>query len=152
MGTMVKGILRETVRKLGTTGSIVQIKGGYFRYLFRSQRISYASPEALKEVEDNRTLLEARDAQRQTQAEAWYGQWNNQTIKMPREAAEKGMLYGSIAARDVAQVLKEKGVHVHPNQVLLAKPIKELGEYTVRIELHPMVTMEISLAVTAVTL
>lgn len=152
MGTMVKGILRETVRKLGTTGSIVEVKGGYFRYLFRSQRISYATPQALAEVESNRAQLEEKDAQRRQQAQTWYDQWNNQTITLHKEASEKGMLYGSIAARDVAHTLKEKGVHIHPNQVFLSKPIKEVGEYVVRIELHPMVTMDITINVLAISL
>src|SRR5262249_6215119 len=64
-----------------------------------------------------------------------------------RQAGESGQLYGSVATRDIAEVASSTGVAVARNQVLLDAPIKTIGLYTVRIALHPEVTVAVTLNV-----
>ena len=60
-----------------------------------------------------------------------------------RQAAETGQLYGSVTIRDIAAAVKEAGFGVERRQVFLEKPIKDLGVYEVKLNLHPEVTQTI---------
>jgi len=143
----VRAILLEPIRKLGTTGDIVNVKRGFFRYLLGLKRITYATKPALEALELNLAKLKEQDEERRVQAETWASALANQKLVLYSESGERGMLYGSVAARDIAQSLKAFNIHIHPNQVALPKPIKEVGSYTVRLDLHPQVTTEVSFSV-----
>lgn len=145
--TTVRAILLEPIRKLGNTGEIVQIKRGFFRYLLGLKRITYATKSALDALNHNLAQLKEQDEERRIQAEKWVQELENHKIVLYSESGERGMLYGSIAARDIAQSLKAFNIHIHPNQVALPKPIKEVGSYTVRLELHPKVHTDVAFSV-----
>jgi large subunit ribosomal protein L9 len=147
----VRAILLEPIRKLGTTGDIVNVKRGFFRYLLGLKRITYATKPALEALELNLAKLKEQDEERRVQAETWASALANQKLVLYSESGERGMLYGSVAARDIAQSLKAFNIHIHPNQVALPKPIKEVGSYTVRLDLHPQVTTEVSFSVVSPT-
>ena len=60
-----------------------------------------------------------------------------------RQAAETGQLYGSVTIRDIAAAIKEAGYDIERRLVFLEKPIKDLGVYQVKINLHPEVSQTI---------
>ena len=62
---------------------------------------------------------------------------------MIREDAETGQLYGSVTIRDIAAAIKEAGFDVERRCVFLEKPIKDLGIYQVKLNLHPEVSQTI---------
>jgi len=64
-----------------------------------------------------------------------------------RSASDSGALYGSVTTRDAAEAATEAGFGVNRNQVVLDRPIKELGLHTVTVVLHPEVTVKITLNV-----
>jgi large subunit ribosomal protein L9 len=66
------------------------------------------------------------------------------------EAGERGTLYGSISARDIAKLFSQDENVVLPNQVLLANPIKEVGVYPIVVELHPQVVVTVEVVVKSV--
>jgi large subunit ribosomal protein L9 len=143
----VTAILLEPIRKLGTTGDIVKIKRGFFHYLLGLKRITYATKTALEALDQDLARLKAQDEERRLQAEGWSQELARHKVVLYSESGERGILYGSVASRDIAQTLKSFDIHIHPNQVALPKPIKEVGAYTVRLDLHPQVTMELNFTV-----
>ncbi|OYU75356.1 MAG: hypothetical protein CFE32_14615 [Alphaproteobacteria bacterium PA3] len=66
-----------------------------------------------------------------------------QAFLLIRAAGESGQLYGSVAARDIAEAANAAGFHVARNQVQLDTPIKAIGYQTVKIRLHPEVEVEV---------
>jgi large subunit ribosomal protein L9 len=64
-----------------------------------------------------------------------------------RQAAESGSLYGSVTARDVSDVATEGGFSIGRGQVVLDRPVKELGLHAVRVVLHPEVSANITVNV-----
>ena len=56
---------------------------------------------------------------------------------------ETGQLYGSVTIRDIAAAIKEAGFDVERRYVYLEKPIKDLGIYQVKLNLHPEVSQTI---------
>ena len=62
-----------------------------------------------------------------------------------RNAGYTGQLYGSVSARDIAELLNNK--EVKRNMVILEQPIKALGIHEVKVRLHPEVTVSIKVNV-----
>ncbi|MDQ3331480.1 MAG: 50S ribosomal protein L9, partial [Planctomycetota bacterium] len=58
-------------------------------------------------------------------------------------ANDEGLLYGSILANDISKALKAAGHEVDADQIKLEGPLKELGMYTVKVEMHQQVKTEV---------
>ena len=73
------------------------------------------------------------------EAEAVAEKLEGQTFAIIRQAGETGVLYGSVATRDIAEVVTENGFSVSRNQIELNQAIKNLGVHAVKVQLHPEV-------------
>src|SRR5690606_13743394 len=65
------------------------------------------------------------------------------SVTLEANATKEGHLYGSIVANDISRALKSAGYEIEPEHVKLEGPLKELGMYTVKIELHADVKSEV---------
>ena len=146
---IVKAILLEPIKKLGKAGDIVSVRRGFFRYLELLNKVRYATKEAISKLEEERETLKLKDEERKKEAETWVEFLSEKKLVIVSEAGERGILYGSIAARDIARLIAQDGIPLHPNQVLLSNPIKEVGTYPVLIELHPQVTLTVEIEIRA---
>jgi large subunit ribosomal protein L9 len=127
-------------------GQLVKVKPGFARnYLLPQKKAMRATKENLAYFETRRAQLEANNLQRRTEATEIGGKIEGLTVVVIRQAGESGQLYGSVSARDVADVVTEAGFTVEKRQVVLDRPIKNLGLHPVRVVLHP----EVSVTVTA---
>ncbi len=143
---MIELILLERVEKLGQMGQLVKVKPGFARnYLLPQRKALRATKENLSYFENQRAQLEANNLQRKAEASEVGAKLEGLTIVLVRQAGENGQLYGSVSARDVAAAVTEAGFTIERSQVVLERPIKNLGMHPVRIVLHP----EVSVTVTA---
>jgi len=69
------------------------------------------------------------------------------SIVILRPASETGQLYGSVSTRNIADSISKKDFSIMHKQVILEKPIKELGIQKINISLHPEVIVSINLNV-----
>jgi large subunit ribosomal protein L9 len=69
------------------------------------------------------------------------------TVVLIRQAGESGQLYGSVAARDIADRVTAAGYTVDKQQIVLGRPIKALGLHPVRVMLHPEVGVTVTVNV-----
>src|SRR5712691_12245250 len=140
VGTMVDLILLERVDKLGQMGQIVKVKPGYARnYLLPQKKAMRATKENLAYFETQRTQLEANNLHRKSEAGDVAGKVEGLTVVLIRQAGESGQLYGSVAARDIAEAVTKAGFTVDKQQIVLGRPIKTLGLHQLRVMLHPEV-------------
>jgi large subunit ribosomal protein L9 len=143
---MIELILLERVEKLGQMGQLVKVKPGFARnYLLPQKKAMRATKENLAHFDTRRAQLEANNLQRRTEATEIGGKLEGLIVVIIRQAGESGQLYGSVSARDVADAVTEAGFTVEKRQVVLDRPIKNLGLHPVRVVLHP----EVSVTVTA---
>ncbi len=143
---MIELILLERVEKLGQMGQLVKVKPGFARnYLLPQKKALRATKENLAYFETQRAQLEATNLQRKTEATEVGGKLEGLTVVLVRQAGESGQLYGSVSARDIAEAVTEAGFTIEKQQVVLDRPIKNLGLHSVRVVLHP----EVSVTVTA---
>jgi large subunit ribosomal protein L9 len=138
-------ILLERVEKLGGIGDVVSVKPGFARNFLLPRKKALRANEANRKVfEANRAQIEADNAARKTTAEKDSKGIDGKSVTLIRQASNTGQLYGSVSVRDIAEALQADGVKVQKNQIVLDKPIKAIGVSTVKVALHP----EVSVAVT----
>ena len=143
---MVDLILLERVEKLGQMGQRVKVRPGFARnYLLPQKKALRATKENLAYFDSERAQLEANNLHRKSEATEIGGKLEGLSVVIVRQAGESGQLYGSVSARDIAEAVSAAGFTIEKRQVVLERPIKTLGLHSVRIVLHP----EVSLAITA---
>jgi len=141
-------ILLERVAKLGQMGDVVAVKAGFARnFLLPQGKALRASEANIKSFEGRKSQLEAQNLESKSEAQAIADKLNGQVFVVIRTASDAGSLYGSVTTRDAADAATGEGFSVNRKQVVLAKPIKELGLHNVGITLHPEVEAEITLNV-----
>jgi large subunit ribosomal protein L9 len=141
-------ILLERVEKLGQIGDVVTVKNGFARNFLLPRKKALRANEANKKVfEANKATIVAENASRRSDAEKASKDIDGKTITLIRQASNTGQLYGSVSARDLAELLVEDGAKVTKSQIVLDKPIKAIGLSEVKVVLHPEVSVAIKVNV-----
>lgn len=141
-------ILLERVAKLGQMGEVVNVKDGYARnFLLPQGKALRANDSNIKSFEVKKAQLEATNLETRKEAEAVGAKLDGQVFIVIRSASDAGALYGSVTPRDAAEAATDAGFTVHRGQIVLDKPIKDLGIHTVSVLLHPEVAVKIQLNV-----
>jgi large subunit ribosomal protein L9 len=141
-------ILLERIEKLGQMGDVVTVKPGYARnYLLPRKKALRASEASRAVFQEQRAQLEAENIEQRTEAERLAGDMNDMTIIIVRQASDSDQLYGSVTTRDISTGITEAGVTVDRRQVKLSRPIKMVGMHPIRVDLHPEVSVEITVNV-----
>ena len=141
-------ILLERVENLGGIGDVVKVRDGFARnYLLPQHKALRASEDSRRKFEAQRAQIEARNADARAKAETESGKIDGKTFVLLRQAGESGHLYGSVAARDVVEIVAADKYTIERSAVVLDKPIKTLGMHPIKVRLHPEVTVSITLNV-----
>ena len=144
----MKIILREDVEKLGKAGDVVKVADGFGRnYLIPRQLAVLANVRNLKALEHDRRVIEARAKKSRKSAESLAAKLSSVSVTLSAKAGEEGKLFGAITSRDIADAMEKAGVPVDRKNVLLHDPIKQLGDYKVKIkagtDLHPEISVRV---------
>jgi len=137
-------ILLERIDRLGQMGDVVKVKDGYARnFLLPKRKALRASKENLDFFEKEKVNLAARNLKEKSEAEKIQKKLNEKNFVIIRQAGETGQLYGSVSTNNIKEALKDGNFEIAKNQVVLEKPIKELGIHSVGIKLHPEIEARI---------
>jgi large subunit ribosomal protein L9 len=141
-------ILLERVAKLGQMGETVRVKDGFARnFLLPKGKALRATKGNKERFEGMRKELEAKNLENRGEAQKVGDKLNGQTFVALRQASESGQLYGSVSARDIADLVTEGGFSISRSQVALNAPIKTIGQHKVEIALHPEVEVNVAIIV-----
>ena len=141
-------ILLQRVAKLGQMGEVVTVKDGFARnFLLPQGKALRASAANVKTFELKKAQLEVTNLETKKEAEAVGSTLDGQIFTVIRSASDAGALYGSVTTRDAADAATDAGFTVNRAQVVLDRPIKELGMHTVSVTLHPEVVIKVKLNV-----
>jgi len=141
-------ILREHVDNLGRRGEIVKVAEGYARNFLLPRKLALPVNENNKrQIERERKLAEARDMEEKAGAEAIATRLTQVELEIPRRVGENETLYGSVTTQDIAHALKDKGFDIDKRKIVLAEPLKALGESTIPVRIHREVTAQIRVRV-----
>jgi large subunit ribosomal protein L9 len=146
----VRVILLSDQRHLGKRGEVVDVKPGFGRNYLVPQGLALEATHAnVKYFEAQRAKFDARHAKERDAAAEIAQSMAGLRIQIAKRVGETGTLYGSVTAGDVAEILEKKGFTVDRRRIDLEGGIKTLGDHPVRVELHPEVIAEVTVAVVA---
>ena len=142
-------ILLDKVVNLGALGDVVKVKDGYARnFLIPSGRARRATQGAIAEFEARRAELEKVAAAKLSAAQAQGEKLAATSLKLTQKAGVDGRLFGSVTNHDVSEELNKQGFKVAKSQVRMPNgPLKNVGDYTVSVNLHTDVTVEVAVTV-----
>lgn len=144
----MKVILLEDIDALGKMGDTVKVKDGYARnYLIPRNLALPATARNLKAQEHQLRDIERKRTKIVSDAQSLAEKIAGVSLTFTRKTGEKGRLFGSVTNMDIAEALGEKGLTVDRKDILLAEPIKSLGEFDVQVKLHHDVTPGIKITV-----
>ncbi len=135
--TAVKIILTQDVEKLGTAGSLQEVKPGYARnYLIPQGMAQVATVGLIKQVQERQAAEQRRVAKQEVAMQSLADRIQGVRLTFTARAGETGRLFGSITSADVAEALsKQVGEEVDRRKVDLATGLHEVGEFPVTINL-----------------
>ncbi|MGS5086676.1 50S ribosomal protein L9 [Hydrogenophaga sp. A37] len=142
-------ILLDKVVNLGALGDVVKVKDGYARnFLIPAGRARRATQTAIAEFEARRAELEKVAAAKLAEAQALGGKLAAVALKLSQKAGVDGRLFGSVTNHDVSEELNKQGFAVVKSQVRMPNgPLKNVGDYTVSVNLHTDVTIDVNVSV-----
>lgn len=147
----MKVVLRSNVEGFGNRGDVVEVADGYGRnYLIpkglamRANAGSEAEASAMRRVEAQR---EAKTIEAAQELAAKIGAL---PLTIAARTADEGRLFGSVGVTEILGAAAAAGVELERSSIKLDEAIKETGEHSVTVELHPEVQVALALSVVAV--
>jgi len=143
-------ILKQDVLGLGYKNDTVKVKAGYGNnYLIPNGYALIANDSNKRLVNENVRQAAHKAAKIKQDAEALAGRLGDLTIEIRTKAGETGKIFGAVTALQIADALKAKGFDIDRKKVHLKEAPKQLGSYTVGLDLHKEVKHEIKVSVVA---
>lgn len=144
----MKVILRQTVENLGRPGDIVKVKPGYAHNYLIPQLMALPVTEGnIKRIEHEKRILAIREAKLKEEAEQLAARLSSISLRFTKKSGLEGVLYGSVTSAEIAEALEAKGYEIDRKRIMIAEPIKRLGEFEIKIRLHPEVAVPLMVSV-----
>jgi len=141
-------ILLKDVENLGKKYEVKEVKNGYARNFLIPQGLAKPATETAliwletqKEIEAKKAEEELKKIQEKATA------IDGQELIIPVKMGEEGQLFESITPQKISEKLKELGFEIKKTQIDLKEPIKELGEFPIKIRLEHNLEAEIKVIV-----
>jgi large subunit ribosomal protein L9 len=145
----MKVILKENVEHLGHIGDVVKVAPGYARnFLLPKGFAVEATEKNAKALEHMKKHLEYKKNKVLEAARQLAAKIESLTISLAHNAGADDKLFGSVTNMELAEQLKVQGVEVDRKKIALAEPIKQLGDFTAVVKLHPEVSATLKISVT----
>ncbi len=143
-------ILKQTINALGQEGDIVKVKPGYGRnFLLPKGKAVLADAKNKTILAKNRASIEATIEQERKNAENLAKKIAGIKIKISQLAGEDDRLFGSVTSADICQKLADLNIEIDKKNILLAEPIKTVGESTVPVKVGFHLVTDIKVIVSA---
>ncbi len=144
----MKVILKENIETLGHIGDIVKVAPGYARnYLIPKGFAIEATTRNAKALEHAKRQMEYKKNKVKEQASNLAARLEALTIVLTHQAGEGDRLFGSVTNMELGEYLKGQGFEIDRKKILLAEPIKHLGEFTATVKVHPEVNATLKIVI-----
>jgi len=143
-------ILREDIPNLGRPGDVVKVRDGYARnFLLPRDLAIEANPKSIRAFEHQKRLALMRREAKKNEALKVKERLEALRINLTARAGEEGKLFGSVTNIDIERALREQNFEIERRKIMLAEPIKQLGEYNVPVKVDPEVEAILKITVAA---
>jgi large subunit ribosomal protein L9 len=143
-------LLIRDVDKLGKRGDKVSVKPGFARnHLLPSGVAVLPTTANLRRIEKSRKVWLAEERKIVEAASKLAEMLKPVSLSLLEKSSDEGRLYGSVNDKTIAAALADKGFQLDPRVVRLDAPIREIGNYDVRVHLHADVEVFVPVRVRA---
>lgn len=142
-------ILKQDVKGTGKAGDLVKVSDGYARNFLLAKGMAVPASAAAVNEKKTRDSAAAHRAQVELdEAKALAQKIDGKEICLTAKAGGNGKLFGSITSKELAEELSGKfGVEINKKKIVLGSDVKNYGEYTFEVKLHPGVSATVKLTV-----
>jgi large subunit ribosomal protein L9 len=148
----VQVILNEDLPNLGRPGDVVRVRAGYARNFLLPRKLAVeANSRNLRAFEHQKRLAMVKREALRVQATTEKEKIESLHLTLTAHAGEEGKLFGSVTNLDLERALHQRGFAIDRRRILLAEPIKQLGDYSATVRLQPEVDANLKFSVTAAT-
>jgi large subunit ribosomal protein L9 len=138
-------LLLKPVDNLGSEGDQVKVRAGYARNFLLPRGMALPLTKSNRKQVD---ALKKRRAERETQelagAQALAQKLEKTALAFAVKTGEGGKVFGAITSADIHEKIAAAGFAIERKKIHLYTPVKTLGQHTVKVKLHPEVTVELS--------
>ena len=141
-------ILTEDIGRLGNAGDVVKVRAGYGRnFLLPQGKAMLATVARVHDIEHKQRVIEEKQKKAVSGFEGIARRAAAVVLKFEAQASPEGKLFGSVTNADIAARLAEAGVEVERRKIVLAEPIKQIGDHEVTLRLHREVAVPLKVEV-----
>ncbi len=145
----MKVILLENIEKLGKIGDVADVKDGFARnFLIPQEKACLATAGNLRRIEKQKVKHEAELVGQKAIAEEFAKKLSAVSCTINVEVNDLEKLYGAVSESDIVKAIKDEGFEIDKKDIVIEKPIEELGIFEVGISVHPEVIAKIRVWVT----
>jgi len=147
----MKLILTHEVANLGAPGDIVEVKDGYARNYLQPRGLAIRwTKGGEKQIASMKKAREVREVRDVAHAEEIRSQLQAKPFTATARAGDTGRLFGAVTVADIADAVKSGGgPDVDKRRIEIGQPIRNTGDYTVTVRVHPEVSATLALTVVA---
>jgi len=144
----VKVVLLDNVDRVGNAGEVVDVSDGFSRnFLFPQKKALLATPGALKQYEERKRAILKQQTQVKTDAEDLGKKIEGLKLEIKANVGDEGKLFGAITTQDIHDSLVKNGFDIPKKKIEIDAAFKEVGEYEVRVRLHPEVVVSLKIVI-----
>jgi large subunit ribosomal protein L9 len=145
----MKVLLLADVKSLGKKDDIVNVSDGYARNMLFPKKLAVAAtPKNMKDVELKKKNEARIEAEKLKEAQAFADDLSKKSVTVGIKIGTGGRAFGSVSTKEIAEAAKEQlGVELDRKKMNLEAPLRELGESTVQVRVHPKVTANLKVIV-----
>ncbi|MBQ6582696.1 MAG: 50S ribosomal protein L9 [Mogibacterium sp.] len=142
-------ILKKDVKGTGKAGDVVKVSDGFANNRLIPAGLAVpATDKNIRSIEKQKAFLEQKNAEEKERAQKAAAKLEEKPVTIRTRVGSGGKLFGSITSMDIAEAIKDQlGKSIDKKKIVLAKPIKEIGETVVEVKLFPEVSAKLRVIV-----
>ena len=146
----MKVLLLKDIKNLGKKGEVKEVSTGYAQnFLFPNQSAVLAAEKLIEFIRKRTSKTKEKEKNGHNNLKKIAKKIQGLSLNVYAKADVSGTLFGSVTAKQVAFLLKEKGFEINPEKISLPKPIKNLGEHLAIIMFNNNIEAQIKIIVTS---
>jgi len=146
----MKVILLQDIEKLGKKFEVKEVADGFAKnHLLPKKMVQPATKNALIWAQTQREIAAKSEEKELIEIQKKVSALDGREFIMEVKTGEKDQLFESVNSSKIAELLKENGIDADKKQIDLKEPIKELGDWRVKINFPHNLEAEIKITVAA---
>lgn len=145
----MKVILLADVKALGKKNDIVDVADGYAKNGLINKKLAVeATPKNLNDLKLKKQNNDKVAAENLANAKKVSEDLKDKTVTLKIKCGEGGKTFGSVTGKEIAEEAKKQlGIDIDKKKIVIADPIKSVGNYDVTYKVHPEVSATIKVKV-----